>query len=121
MKEMIGKTFVSVECHDDTLIMSADDGSKYTFIHDDDCCEHVYIESVDGDLQDLWLVPLVMAEEVSDVQPPPPTSCEYTPESYTWTFYKFATRKGYVTVRWFGQSNGYYSEDVSLKISSLAV
>ncbi|MNF10300.1 hypothetical protein D3C80_2111960 [compost metagenome] len=46
-----------------------------------------------------------MAEEISQDD-------EKASERGTWTFYKLATLQGYVTIRWYGSSNGYYSESV---------
>lgn len=110
--DMVGKTFTQVlgKKGDDTLSFSGDDGA-FTFWHDSDCCETVDIEDICGDLEDLVGSPLLMAEEVQG-EDPRPDDADY--ESRTWTFYKFATAKGYVTVRWLGESNGYYSEDVTL-------
>lgn len=39
-------------------------------------------------------------------------------DSWTWTFYRFATVKGTVTVGWYGSSNGCYSERVSFVVES---
>lgn len=109
IEDIIGKTLTSVERTDydgDTLTFYADDGTIYDMYHSQDCCESVTIEDICGDLQDLVGSPILMSEEVhSDAE-----KKEVWHESVTWTFYKFATTKGYVTIRWYGVSNGYYSE-----------
>lgn len=109
ISELIGKT--CTRCDGETF--ECNDGSVYEFYHAQDCCESVGIYDIVGDLGDLVGSPLVLAEEVSN-------SDELTPDfsptdSYTWTFYRFATVNGTVTVRWLGESNGYYSEAVSFR------
>jgi hypothetical protein len=85
------------------------DGRVFRFYHDKDCCESVDIEDVAGDLTDLENSPITLAEERTSEGGP---GLEPADESNTWTFYELATRKGSVTVRWHGSSNGYYSESV---------
>ena len=111
IEEMVGKVFTSVR-NEGTELVFQNATESFVFFHQQDCCESVSIEDVCGDLQDLVGEPLLLAEEVQGETPVDFNEREY--ESVTWTFYKFATRKGYVDVRWLGESNGYYSEGVSL-------
>lgn len=113
MKQMIGKIFTKVESSNDQLVFS-NDVETFRFHHYQDCCESVYIESIVGDLSDLVGVPILMAEESSNDM----ESNEYG-DVIEWTFYKFATIKGYVDVRWCGFSNGYYSTSVDMDYSTL--
>lgn len=110
-ESLAGKTFTAVEVGDDTITFTANDGSQYQLRHEQDCCEHVYVESVVGDVNDLIGSPIVRAEEARDRDMGRISDYD---ESYTWTFYKLATRKGYVDIRFYGSSNGYYGEDVDL-------
>ena len=104
-----GKTLSSVEGDNYELVFKTTDGETYRMYHEQDCFESVVLEDVAGDLQDLVGSEILIAEEVEGESPADFEAYE----SYTWTFYKFATRKGYVDLRWLGQSNGYYSESVS--------
>ena len=119
MAQMLGKTFVQVSGSfgGDEILFETAQGERFMFAHSQDCCESVRINDITGDLQDLVGSPLLMAEEVRGATEPD----EEHYESYTYTFYKFATRKGYVDVRWLGESNGYYSEGVDLFVEGVVV
>ena len=116
MARMLGKTFVQVTgaVGNFDLLFETANGERFMFSHQQDCCERVDINDIVGDLEDLVGEPLLMAEEVEGAIPV--DFQEEDHDSVTWTFYKFATRKGYVDVRWLGESNGYYSESVELFI-----
>lgn len=115
INEMLGKIFYSVEKNSEgnELIFRMNGWeSVFKFFHEQDCCESVWIEDIAGELTDLEGVPITEAEVVTNKD-----SCH--DESRTWTFFKFGTEKGCVTVRWCGESNGYYSESVSLEIKQI--
>ena len=115
--ELLGRTLYKAEADGEALTLYLSNTNYVRFCHQQDCCESVYIEDICGDLNDLVGSPLLLAEEVSNYDADPKYEGE---ESYTWTFYKFATQKGYVDVRWYGSSNGYYSESVSVEFVDTA-
>ena len=111
---LLGKTLTSIEENDrDILVFTTTEGERWMMYHSQDCCEYVIIEDIAGDLDDLIGSPLTQAEAVSSLDGFDEKPLSEYDESYTWTFYKFATIKGSVTIRWYGSSNGYYSESVN--------
>ena len=128
VEELKGKTLIKIDRSDNELLFHCDDGNVYKMYHSQDCCESVSIDDINGDLNDLVGSPILIAEQVSndyfveqfknsfnktnEYGSIVNDNGNYEPDSYTWTFYKLATSKGYVDIRWFGESNGYYSESV---------
>lgn len=128
VSELVGKVLVSVEVNSDSdRILFRTSDATYQMRHFQDCCECVKIEDIVGDINDLVGHPILMAEEVSNrfetlpdhekvrIQMERAGDKYYCDDSCTWTFYKFATIKGYVDIRWLGESNGCYSESVDFE------
>jgi len=126
---------IKIDFNNSAILFVTEDHEQYRMYHEQDCCESVTIEDIVGDLNDLLGTPILLAESVTNsmydvthepdiyqrtfnILSDPGPKNDYE-ESYTWTFYKFSTIKGSVTIRWYGSSNGYYSESVTFaKIQS---
>lgn len=121
MKELVGRTVTKVTKLKDYAGMDGDvlafefgGSAEVVYMgHFQDCCECVELIDVVGDFNDLIGSPLVISAAESNRADIHDTGSE------TWTYYKMDTVKGGVTLRWYGSSNGYYSEDVSLRISDI--
>lgn len=112
-KSLLGKTMTQISgaVKDSEVIdFVTDDGKKFRLFHQSDCCEVVAVNDVCGEVSDLIGTPILQAEESSNSDPI--TGVSEHCDSFTFTFYRLATIKGAVTIRWLGESNGYYSESV---------
>ncbi|VVB50924.1 Uncharacterised protein [uncultured archaeon] len=115
--ELIGKTLTAVIYDEDRVIFQVSENEAYVLYHDQDCCEMVRLEDVNGEWDDLIGSPIVRAEEnskkdVDSFKEPPKNE---DAEEEEWTFYRIGTKKGTVVLRWYGTSNGYYSTAVNFE------
>ncbi|NDB84712.1 MAG: hypothetical protein EB127_18705 [Alphaproteobacteria bacterium] len=114
--ELKGKTITSIDgsnSDDSDTIITTSDGSIYTLTHIQDCCENVRVYGTVGNIDD------VLNEEVIDVEDTNPMDNPNAPdykyyESATWSQFRIVTNKGTFEMWWLGESNGYYSETVSV-------
>ncbi len=93
--DLIGKTLVKVANHGNRrIIFICSDGTSYAQSPHKNCRESVTVKDVIGDLGDLIGSPILKAEKATST-------------------YNIETKKGHVTIRWSGESNGYYSASVA--------
>jgi len=52
-EKMLGRTMTSVIASGDVMLFIEQNGSEHRFYHEQDCCEIVEIEDIEGDLNDL--------------------------------------------------------------------
>lgn len=116
LQQLVGKTIVETKGakQDSEFVIKTECGLVFEFYHEQDCCEGFWLEEIIGDLDDLLAGPVIMAEEVSNADDPIDTQAQYY-DSHTWTFYRIATQKGLVVLRFLGESNGYYSESATVR------
>ena len=113
VKILEGKTLTKINnINNEQLIFECSDGTKYRMYHSQDCCENVLIEDICGNLENLIGNTILKASEDTNCESNPDGIKKENQDSFTWTFYNLSTIKGDVTIRWYGESNGYYSESV---------
>lgn len=108
--DMIGKNLVEVKHENDVVTFLCDDGTKFSMYHEQDCCESVNLEKESIHELENLKGKVIYAYETSN-------SGEIQYGTYTWTFYNIQTENGFATLRWYGESNGYYSESVSFSVT----
>lgn len=109
-----GKTIENIRGNEGgrRLKFVTEDGYEFKLYHRQECCENVRLEDVTGDLDDLVGQKIISAMKSTG-------SADVSYGIGKWTFYHLRTHNADVTLRWLGESNGYYSVEVSLKITNL--
>jgi hypothetical protein len=113
--DLQGRTLTAADVRNDEIVFVGDDGRVWRLFHVQDCCESVTVDDVTGDTADLLGTPIMLAEERTSNNPDDGPMKSWSGDSCTWTFYELRTVKGSLTIRWFGESNGYYSEAVEFE------
>lgn len=96
-----GKIITKIVNRDDRVEFYTNDG-RFTLISFESWCGNdvrVWLENKSDDFSGVLNSPVLLAEETSD-----------SANGYSYTFYKLSTNKDSVTLRFCGESNGYYSE-----------
>lgn len=111
---LTGKTITKIDgmSKDSEMVtIYTSDGKIYQMYMEEEYGADIYLEDVCGDILDLIGYPILKSEKETNKENSEDGQI-MKDLSFTWTFYKLSTIKGDVTLRWYGASEGYYSEEV---------
>ena len=111
-KDLEGELITEIDVIDNEnqnnqVLITTASGRQFLIHHSQDWCEYVRIEGIDGEFRHLVGKVIEQASEVVE-------DCSEGYESATRTTHTFKADKNTVVVRWFGESNGFYSESVDI-------
>lgn len=112
LKRQTVKEITGLEKNSHEVFIRTNDGT-YKLYHEQDCCEHVVINKVIGNVSDL-VGEVIFAEEDAGAKAPDWYKGSYY-DSHTWTKYVLKTASASLEFWFLGESNGYYSESVSIE------
>jgi len=116
LKGLVLENLTRAKSKYDERIRITASGRDFLMFHDQDCCEQVVVESICGEVDKALGEEITEAVEHSNSDKP--SLEEYTDEengdSWTWTYYTIRTQSETIVIRWYGTSNGYYSESVEV-------
>ncbi len=95
------------------------DKYKYHLYHEQDCCEYVRLVKIIGDIDNILNEEIIFAEEDGGANDPDWHTDYNYDNSHTWTKYVLKTKNNSLEFWFLGESNGYYSEYISIKIEEI--
>lgn len=114
LEKIIGATILDVGmgATPSLLFITTNKGLLH-FYHNQDCCESVWLEDGFEDLKRMIGEKVFSAKEVTNHNIGEMLPCSDV--SFTWTYYNISTLYHDCTLRFYGTSNGWYSESVDVE------
>ena len=95
------------------------DKYRYDLYHEQDCCEYVRLVKIIGDIDNILNEEIIFAEEDGGANDPDWHTDYNYDDSHTWTKYVLKTKNNSLEFWFLGESNGYYSESISIKVEEI--
>tara|TARA_R110000803_G_scaffold22351_5_gene55762 strand:+ start:1924 stop:2295 length:372 start_codon:yes stop_codon:yes gene_type:complete len=109
LNSLQGETLAYIDESPDQVLLTTVSGREFQVYHRQDCCESVGIEDTEGNWHDLVGKPLLSVDEECE------DASDRSSDSATATRLTFKVDGATVINKWIGESNGYYSESITIE------